>query len=252
MKYILHTRYFIIAAVVVLLGSHTVQATELAGKPRLQRPGGITIEQLVETQKIRIGWNKVPRAKKYSVQVKKSGVVIASKTTKRLYYKFNDSLLRHGLDYTVRIRAKRTAKYRKSAWRKKTYEYMDMDNDNDGIADDEDTDDDNDGVLDDEDEFPLDEDDDGTPDYDEPIIYSLNITSTGFSNPDILIEVNDYIKWTNKHEAGHTIAALDGSWTSLPLTFGDSHVQQFTEAGTYEYNDPNFSDTYTGTITVIE
>lgn len=252
MKYILRVRYLILITVVVVFGSHATQATDVEAKSRLQRPGGITIEQLVDTQKIRIGWNKVSHAKKYSVQVKKSGVVVASKTTKKLYYKFDDSLLRHGSDYTVRIRAKKTATYKKSAWRKKTYEYADVDNDNDGIADDEDTDDDGDGVLDDADEFPLDEDNDGTPDYDEPIIYSLNITSTGFSEPDITIKVNDYVKWTNKHEAGHTIAALDGSWTSLPLTFGDSHVQQFTEAGMYAYNDPNFSDTYTGTITVTE
>ncbi|MDP3970166.1 MAG: hypothetical protein Q8P90_00530 [bacterium] len=138
-----------------------------------------------------------------------------------------------------------------------------FDHDNDGIPDSTDPDDDGDGINDVDEVVgqQFDDDNDGTPDITDPdyieehipnpIIYTINITSSGFSGGDITIAVNDYVKWTNKDEiAGHVIAAADTSWTSQPLTFGDSFTKVFTSAGIYPYQDPTRSDTFSGTITV--
>lgn len=317
----------VVLALVLGIGLFTQQATASNNaSPQAKRLGkvkNIQIEQMVETGQIRMAWKKPKGAKKIRVQVKQGSTSIyAIAKTKKKLAKFNDTLLTHDQTYTFRFKALKTAQRKASKWRKVSYTFQDLDNDDDRIADDVDTDDDNDGILDADDDYPLDHDNDGTEDYldddddndlvedleddnlydhdndgtpdvddadddgdgvldvdeapgqqfdedndgtpdnededfvpdaPDPEINVVTISSTGFTNGSPTIRVNDYVQWVNKDElADHTIVANDQSWSSQPLQFQSTYARQFTSVGTYDYYDPNFSNTFTGTITVTE
>lgn len=140
-----------------------------------------------------------------------------------------------------------------------------LDHDNDGDPDITDPDDDNDGILDVDEAAgqQFDEDNDGIPDYlDEDYIaehqpmetFTIQIKNNRFVDGDITITVGDIVKWINKDEGGHAVAASDGSFESPPLEMGESYSYTFDTAGTYEYYDPTAPDIVglSGTITVEE
>ena len=51
----------------------------------------------------------------------------------------------------------------------------------------------------------------------------------------VVIGVNNTVEWINQDSAPHTVTAVDGSFNSGQLNFGDTFTYTFTTAGTYQY-----------------
>jgi hypothetical protein len=160
----MNKRTLLIAVLCLGLLAGTAYAAGAVSTPRLGLPKQVTIKQNVSLQKMKVNWQAPNHAKKYVVKLMQGKTVILQKTLKKSHFTFAESKLTSGEQYTLKIRAKATAKRRASLWQKKQITFTDLDNDNDGAVDTEDTDDDDDGILDTDDTMPNDHDNDGTAD----------------------------------------------------------------------------------------
>lgn len=136
-----------------------------AKKSKLKPPKAFSYNQDIETQKINVGFNKVSKAKKTVIKLRKGTTVLATKKVRKKRASFSEGLFVHGQKYNFRYRHAKTKTRLASNWRKKTFTFQDEDHDNDGLPNDSDPDDDNDGILDEDDDYPLDHDNDGIEDY---------------------------------------------------------------------------------------
>lgn len=79
--------------------------------------------------------------------------------------------------------------------------------------------------------------------------YIINLTDSGYSNPNVTVEVGRAIKFTNKGTLKHTATAEDLSWGSGTLNSGDSFIRYFKEVGESDFFC-SYHSSETGTITV--
>jgi plastocyanin len=79
--------------------------------------------------------------------------------------------------------------------------------------------------------------------------YLINITNSGYSDPDLTISAGRAVKFTNKGGSKHTATAEDLTWGSGTLNAGDSFTRYFNKTGTFEYFC-SYHASETGTITV--
>lgn len=136
------------------------------------------------------------------------------------------------------------------------------DHDNDGIGDATDTDDDNDNILD-VDEQPgqqFDEDNDGiSDDEDQDYIdenfpattYTINITSSGFSENNLTLFKGDSVKWVAQDVSAEISEVNEKFESSPPLEPGEQFTHTFNDTGNFSVvNTLRPTDTFTMTITV--
>jgi len=84
-----------------------------------------------------------------------------------------------------------------------------------------------------------------------PEIRTVDIQGLAFRPAEITIDAGDTIIWVNRN-AGltHVIQALDNSFTSPPLSQGQTFRRTFSTAGTFDYMDQQRPATMTGRIIV--
>ncbi len=88
----------------------------------------------------------------------------------------------------------------------------------------------------------------------------MNSGSQGFSpsTVTVVIGVNNTVTWTDNdntmdamgYTPNHTVSALDNSWGSSSLSYGDKYTYTFTTPGTYQYHC-QIHYWMTGTVVVI-
>ena len=136
------------------------------------------------------------------------------------------------------------------------------DHDNDGTTDLSDTDDDNDGILDSAEspEQQFDEDNDGiSDDEDQDYIdenfpattYTINITSSGFSENNLTLFKGDSVQWVAQDVSAEISEVNEKFESSPPLEPGEQFIHTFNDTGNFSVvNTLRPTDTFTMTITV--
>lgn len=77
----------------------------------------------------------------------------------------------------------------------------------------------------------------------------IDISSAGYSDTSITIEVGTAIRWNNTDTENHSASDEDKEWGSGTISAGRSWARYFDESGTYEYYD-RYDESNTGTIVV--
>lgn len=209
-----------------------------------QPVSNISVTQVIETQRVKVTWTGIDTAGKYRIKIKEGDTIVKKKIVKRARAKFKESFFSDNTTYTVYVRARANKNYSRSDWTTYTFEYYDVDHDNDLVSDDEDYDDDNDGIPDTLDEQPL----DGIS----GTVYPIEIEENEFVDGTISIAPNDTVTWINRDDA-HAVSANDGSWYSPPLQRNESYSHVFTDEGVHQYYDPTLPtvSSLSGSITVV-
>ena len=81
--------------------------------------------------------------------------------------------------------------------------------------------------------------------------HQISITATGFSVPDLEVEIGDSVRWTNDDLENHTVTANDGTFDSGVIAPGSSFTQLFENEGLTRYADTAASAVGQGTVTTV-
>ena len=65
---------------------------------------------------------------------------------------------------------------------------------------------------------------------------SVKIVDFSFDAETIKVNLGDTVTFTNNGAATHTVTAKDGSFDSGNIETGERYFQEYSEAGTFEYN----------------
>lgn len=64
---------------------------------------------------------------------------------------------------------------------------------------------------------------------------SVTIENYAFKSPSLTIATGTIVVWKNQDDDPHTVTAVDQSFDSKGMAFGDTFSYRFTKAGKYPY-----------------
>jgi plastocyanin len=69
----------------------------------------------------------------------------------------------------------------------------------------------------------------------EPPAHGVFLSNNSFARPELEVRVGELVRWVNQDPVAHSVAAVDGSWSSGRLETGEQYQRVFVEPGRYEY-----------------